>query len=188
MIDPTQHSILEAINELAAVAKWPDVKSADVPALAMERAGVLTESRWLVLHTEVDPPADAVIAHSHDALVALVREPDPARRLVRGQGDFGSAEDSEPAANPLFTYCRLTESRPGIDCPLTAPLARIQVTNPVVDRGSWVEDFRLHSRLAERDTVCREHECHIGFLRRAFACRRRGIHPRRTDSTPWSSR
>jgi len=76
---------------------------------AMERAGVLTESRWLVLHTEVDPPADAVIAHYHDALVALVREPDPARRLVRGQGDFGSAEDSEPAANPLFTYCRLTD-------------------------------------------------------------------------------
>jgi DNA gyrase/topoisomerase IV subunit A len=109
MLDPTQHSLLYAINELEAVATRPFVKSADVLALAMERAGLLTESRRLVLYTEVDLPADAVIAHYHAALTALVHEPDSAKYLVLGQGNFGSADGSEPAANPLLTECRLTE-------------------------------------------------------------------------------
>ena len=113
MLDPTQESLLNAINELEAVAKRPFVKSADVLALAMERAGLLPEARWLALHTEVDPPADAVIARYHAALIALVHEPDPSRQLLVGQGDFGSPYGSpdgyEPAANPLFTECALTD-------------------------------------------------------------------------------
>lgn len=124
MLDPTQESLLRAMNELESVAKRPDVKSADVLELAMERAGVLTASRWLVLHTEVDPPPDAVIAQYHAALVALVHEADPARRLVVGQGDFGEADGSEPAANPLFTYCRLTD------------LGRASITLPAVNTNA----------------------------------------------------
>lgn len=109
MSESTEHFILHAINELAATSTRPFVKSAHVLAAAIDRAGLLTPSRRQTIYTEVDPPPDEVIARFHSALVALVHESNPAECLVRGQGNFGEPDGSEPPANPLFTECSLTD-------------------------------------------------------------------------------
>ena len=96
-------------------------KSAKALALAIENAGLLTDARKEAIYSFEDPPSDEVIksaedgpqdevvAHFFDVLVALVREPNHERQLVRGQGNFGSAEDDEPPASPLYTECTLTD-------------------------------------------------------------------------------
>ena len=109
MSDSIDHFILNAINELALTAKRPFVKSAHVLAAAIEQAGLLTPERKQAIYTEVDPPSDEVIAHYHAALISLVRGPNSSRRLVSGQGNFGSPDGSKSASNPLFTECMLTD-------------------------------------------------------------------------------
>ncbi len=109
MSDSTDHFILNAISELELTATRPFVKSARILAAAIEQAGLLTPARKEAIYTQPDPPPDEVITRFNSALVALVREPDPSKRLVRGQGNFGSPDGSYPAANPLYTECMLTD-------------------------------------------------------------------------------
>lgn len=97
------------MSELEVSSKRSFVKSAHVLATAIESAGLLTQARKSAIYTEVDPPPDEVIARFHAVLIALVHEPDAAKRLVHGQGNFGSSDEREPASNPLFTECRLTD-------------------------------------------------------------------------------
>jgi hypothetical protein len=110
MCNATASLVLTAIRDLEHDSKQSFVKSADVLRVAIDRAGFLTAARREALYTEVNPPRDEVLTNFHAVLVALVHEADHAKRLVRGQGYFGEPDGSQSPANPLFTYCELTDA------------------------------------------------------------------------------